>query len=98
MGKIFLFVVSGYIAILSIVAFIMYGVDKSRAKKDKWRIKEQTLLFTGFIGGAPGAIIGMLAFRHKTKHWYFYLVNALSIALWVFFIVKVYSRITTHTY
>ena len=93
MGKIFLFVVFGYIAIVSIICFIMYGVDKSRAKKDKWRIKEQTLLMTGFIGGAPGGLIGRLAFRHKTKHWYFFVINVLSIALWVFFIVKIYGNL-----
>ena len=93
MGRIFLFVVLGYVCIVSIICFIMYGVDKSRAKRDKWRIKEQTLLMTGFIGGAPGGLLGMFAFRHKTKHWYFFVVNAVSIALWVFFIVKVYNNL-----
>ena len=68
MAKIFLYVVLVYILIASIVCFIMYGVDKKRAEKDKWRIKEQTLLMTGFMGGGPGGIIGMLVFRHKTKH------------------------------
>ena len=94
MGKIFLYVVLGYILIASIVCFIMYGVDKSRAKRDKWRIKEQTLLMTGFLGGALGGLIGMLAFRHKTKHWYFYAVNAVSIAIWVIFAVKIYKNLT----
>ena len=94
MGKIFLYVVLGYVLILSLICFIMYGVDKSRAKRDKWRIKEQTLLMTGFFGGALGGLIGMLTFRHKTKHWYFYLVNAVSIGIWVFFIVKVYTNLT----
>lgn len=95
MGKIFLFVVLGYIGIVSIVCFIMYGVDKSRAKKDKWRIKEQTLLMTGFLGGALGGIIGMLAFRHKTKHWYFYVINVISIIMWIFFIVKIYQNLVS---
>ena len=94
MGKIFLYVVLGYMLIASIVCFIMYGVDKSRAKRDKWRIKEQTLLMTGFLGGALGGLIGMLAFRHKTKHWYFYAVNAASIAVWVIFAVKIYKNLT----
>ena len=58
-------------AIVSVVCLIMYGVDKSRAKAGKWRIKEQTLLMTGFFGGAVGGLIGMVLFRHKTKHWYF---------------------------
>lgn len=94
MGKIFIYVALGYVLIASLVCFIMYGIDKSRAKNDKWRIKEQTLLMTGFFGGALGGLIGMLAFRHKTKHWYFFVVNALSIAVWVFFIVKIYNNLT----
>ncbi|MBR1749810.1 MAG: DUF1294 domain-containing protein [Ruminococcus sp.] len=95
MAKIFLYVVLGYMLIVSIVCFIMYGIDKRRAVKDKWRIKEQTLLMTGFMGGALGGIIGMLAFRHKTKHWYFYVVNAVSVALWVLFIVKIYQNLVS---
>lgn len=94
MAKIFLYVVLVYMAIVSVVCLIMYGVDKSRAKAGKWRIKEQTLLMTGFFGGAVGGLIGMVLFRHKTKHWYFYLCNVLSIALWVFFIVKIHSNLS----
>ena len=93
MGKIFLFVVLGYVGIMSLICLIMYGVDKSRAKKDKWRIKEQTLIMVGFMGGAPGGLIGMLVFRHKTKHWYFYLTNAVAIAIWIFFAVKIYQNL-----
>ena len=93
MAKIFLYVVLVYILIASIVCFIMYGVDKKRAEKDKWRIKEQTLLMTGFMGGAPGGIIGMLVFRHKTKHWYFYVCNAAAIVLWIVFIVKIHGNL-----
>lgn len=94
MGRIFLYVVLGYMMIVSLICFIMYGVDKSKAKKGKWRISEHSLLMTGFLGGAPGGIAGMLVFRHKTKHWYFYLLNIVSVVLWVFFIVKIYSNLS----
>ena len=49
----------------------MYGIDKSRARRGKWRISEKTLIGIAVIGGSIGALLGMLVFHHKTKHWYF---------------------------
>lgn len=46
-------------------------IDKSRAKKHKWRIPEKTLFIFVLLGGGIGGTIGMYIFRHKTKHWYF---------------------------
>lgn len=43
-------------------------VDKRRAIKRKWRISEHTLILNSILGGSIGALIGMYAFRHKTKH------------------------------
>ena len=54
-------------AVMSVVAFIAYGVDKSRAIRGKWRISEKTLLLLAFFMGAPGALVGMKVFSHKTK-------------------------------
>ena len=59
------------IGVISFIALIAYGMDKRKAKKGAWRTKESVLLGLGFCGGAPGALIGMQVFRHKTKHWYF---------------------------
>ena len=70
-----------FVAVMSLISFILYGADKSKAKKNKWRIKESVLLGFGFFGGAIGALLGMSAFRHKTKHWYFWVVNILGIAV-----------------
>lgn len=42
--------------------------DKQKAKKHKWRIPENTLMFVAIIGGSIGSFIGMQTFRHKTKH------------------------------
>ena len=74
---------AGWLVLLSIVAFIAYGVDKSKAKKGKWRTKEKTLLLLSFLGGAFGGFPAMLIFRHKTKgeHWYFTVVNILGLAI-----------------
>ena len=74
---------AGYLILLSIIAFIAYGVDKRKAINGSWRTKEKTLLLLSFLGGAFGGYPAMLIFRHKTKgeHWYFTAVNLLGIAL-----------------
>ena len=60
-----------YLLIVNLLAFILYGLDKKKAKNGEWRISEKTLLGIASIGGSIGAILGMQIFHHKTKHWYF---------------------------
>lgn len=60
-----------YLIIINLIAFALYGTDKSKAKRGKWRISEKTLIGIALIGGSVGAFLGMHAFRHKTRHWYF---------------------------
>ncbi len=80
-----------FLAIMSIIAFALYGIDKRKAIKHAWRIKEVVLLGFGFFGGAVGALLGMKMFHHKTKHRYFWVINifglALQIAVLIFFFV-----------
>ncbi|MFC4403710.1 DUF1294 domain-containing protein [Gracilibacillus xinjiangensis] len=57
-----------YLIIINLIGFIVMGVDKRRARKQKWRIPESRIWFIAIIGGAPGAMIAMNYFRHKTKH------------------------------
>ena len=57
-----------YIVIINILIFIVYGIDKLKAKKGKWRIPESTLLLLAIIGGSIGAWFGMKVWHHKTKH------------------------------
>ena len=57
-----------FYAIMTVVTFVLYGVDKSKAKKGKWRIPEKTLLLFAACFGGLGAFLGMKLFRHKTKH------------------------------
>ena len=52
----------------NLIVFCVYGLDKYKAKKDKWRIPEKTLLLLAFFFGGLGAFLGMRVFRHKTKH------------------------------
>lgn len=56
-----------YLIFINVVAFFMYGLDKSKAKKGKWRIKESTLLIFSLLGGGIGSLIGMKIHRHKTQ-------------------------------
>ena len=69
------------LALLSLVAFLLYGLDKWKAKSGKWRIPELWLLGIGLLGGGPGALLGMYLFHHKTRHWYFWIVNVLGLLL-----------------
>lgn len=80
-----------YLLIINIAAFIVYGVDKSRAVKSQWRISEKTLILLAVFGGSIGAMIGMMKFHHKTKHIKFYvgvpliLIVHISAALFVLY-------------
>lgn len=62
-----------WLAGVNVVTFALYGIDKHRAKKGRWRIPERTLLLLllPLLGGSVGGILGMAAFHHKTRHWYF---------------------------
>ena len=53
---------------INAVVFIMYGIDKYKAKKAKWRIPEATLLLLAVLGGSIGAWMGMKVWHHKTMH------------------------------
>lgn len=65
---------------VSAVTFLLYGIDKWKAKHRRWRVRESVLLGLTFLGGASGAILGMMLFRHKTKHWYFTATAVLGLA------------------
>ena len=56
-----------YLIIINIITFLAMWIDKTKAKKGKWRISEPTLLGLGVLGGSIGGMIGMYTFRHKTK-------------------------------
>ena len=60
-----------YIVIVNIIAFCLYGIDKSAAIKQTQRIPNRILLLIAAFGGSFGAFAGMYTFRHKTKKWYY---------------------------
>ena len=60
-----------FLLVLNALTFIVYGIDKWKARNDKWRIPESTLLLLAFFGGSVGALLGMQVWHHKTLHWIF---------------------------
>lgn len=57
-----------YFVCVNVLTFLVYGIDKSKARQGKWRISEATLLLLAVIGGSIGAWLGMRVWRHKTMH------------------------------
>ena len=57
-----------FLLAINIATFLLYGIDKYKAKKGKWRISEATLLTMAAIGGSIGAWAGMRLWHHKTMH------------------------------
>ncbi len=56
-----------YILAVSLLTWILFGLDKWKAIHGKWRIRESTLLGLSLIGGAAGGLAGMYLFRHKIR-------------------------------
>lgn len=79
-----------WLAVINLLTFIVYGADKRRARKGKWRVPEKTLFLLPLLGGSIGALLGMQVFHHKTKHWYFVwgipaiLLAQIALAVWIY--------------
>ena len=75
-----------YLLLINAAAF----ADKRKARKNRWRIPERTLILSAAFGGSIGALLGMYTFRHKTKHLKFtlgipaILIAQISLAIWIF--------------
>ena len=74
------------------IVFLLYGIDKRKAVKQKWRIKEATLILSAFFMGGIGAFLGMKAFRHKTKHLKFKILIPLAIIVNIAIIFLYYKN------
>ena len=68
MTSYFLYGILIYLAAINIVAFFLYGIDKWKAKRNKWRVTEARLLWIAVAGGSIGALLGMKVWHHKTQH------------------------------
>ena len=79
-GTIYMILIAIFV-VCNIIAFALYGIDKSKAKKGKWRISEVTLIICAFFMGSFGALLGMNIFRHKTQHIKFKLLIPLAVII-----------------
>ncbi|MBR4804168.1 MAG: DUF1294 domain-containing protein [Bacteroidales bacterium] len=81
-----------YLVVINVVTFVLYGIDKWKARHSKWRVAEAVLLGMAVIGGSVGAWLGMAVWHHKTLHNKFRygipLILVAQIALLIFFVVK----------
>ncbi len=72
-----------YLLIINALSLLLMLIDKQKAKKDRWRIPEITLMTVAILGGSLGAIAGMHLFRHKTRH------SKFSIGIPVIFAIEI---------
>ena len=56
-----------YLIVINVVSFLVYGIDKWKAKQGSWRISEATLLILAVIGGSIGALLGMKVWHHMAQ-------------------------------
>lgn len=81
-----------YLLFINLLAFLLMGLDKAKARRGRWRIPEKTLFLSALAGGSLGSILGMQTFRHKTKHASFRIgmpcILILQLALAVFFLFR----------
>ncbi len=69
----FRLIFSAYVLLMNTIAFLVIAIDKMKAQKGRWRIKESQLLWISALGGAQGMLIGMTVCRHKTQKKLFYI-------------------------
>ncbi len=86
-------IVLQYLAIINAATFLTYGLDKWKAKRSKWRIREAALLMLAVLGGSIGAWLGMKVWHHKTQHKKFkygipIIILVQAIIIWYFFFRK----------
>lgn len=79
-----------YLLIINIIAFLAMFIDKKKAQKGKWRIKEATLLILALIGGSIGAIVGMYTFHHKTQKTRFYIGIPVIVVIQILLIIAIF--------
>ena len=83
---------SFYLLIINALGFLLMLVDKWKARKNRWRVRESTLLLIAALGGSVGSLLGMYLFRHKTLHLKFTLGIPLILAAQCFVAILFMAR------
>ena len=81
-----------YLIAINVVTFFLYGIDKWKARRSKWRIPEATILGLAVIGGSLGAWLGMRMWHHKTMHKKFQFGIPLILIIQLAIVIWLYSR------
>lgn len=81
-----------YLVLINASAFLLMLADKRKAKKNLWRIPEAVLMGSALLGGSIGALMGMYAVRHKTRHLKFTAGIPLILALQIISAVILYGK------
>lgn len=76
-----------FLFVVNVLAFGLYAIDKRHARYNRWRIPEWVLLFLAVIGGAYGAGMAMLLFRHKTRHRSFQIIVPVCFVIWLIILI-----------
>ena len=93
MNPVLIYLFLGAWVFVSLITFFLYKIDKAKAIKGAWRIKESTLLLSSLCLGSIGGLLGMYMLRHKTKHWYFILINWLALILHLLVLYFILNRV-----
>ena len=80
------FWLAAYLVLMNLVTFWVYGADKRRARRGRWRVPERTLFLLPLLGGSIGALAGMRVFHHKTRKTKFRLGVPVALLLWLLLI------------
>lgn len=87
--RISIYLLAAYL-LVSLVSFILYAIDKSKARQNKWRTPEATLLICDLLGGWPGGLLAQAFLRHKNqktsyqlKYWLLVVFNSAVLCLWI---------------
>ncbi|HCJ58825.1 DUF1294 domain-containing protein [Lutispora sp.] len=83
-----------YFLIINIIGYSIMGFDKSKSRRDKWRVSEKNLFAIAFLGGALGMLLGMRTFRHKTNKRKFQIgipvLSVLNLAVYIYLYIKAF--------
>ena len=87
-----------YLLLINIITYFTYAADKTKARQNKWRIPERTLILLALLGGSPAALLAMKHYHHKTRHLKFKLgipINHIfSLPKYLKYLIPQHSRLT----
>lgn len=83
-----------YLLLINIITYFTYAADKTKARQNKWRIPERTLILLAILGGSPAALLAMKHYHHKTRHLKFKLGIPLLLIVQIIIIIFLYKKTT----